>query len=70
MLQSRRLERQPQRSKSGELLMSIGTIVMIAALIGAILVLAIGMRPPPLYSDPETLPKREDANAEKAEKKE
>ncbi len=50
--------------------MSIGTIVMIAALIGAILVLAIGMRPPPLYSDPETLPKREDANAEKAEKKE
>ena len=33
--------------------MSIGTIVMIAALIAAVLVLAIGLRPPPLYGPPE-----------------
>ena len=45
--------------------MSIGTILMIAGLIAAVLVLAIGLRPPPLYSDPEMLPKREDSNAEK-----
>jgi hypothetical protein len=45
--------------------MSIGTIIMIVALIAAILVLAIGLRPPPLYSDPERLPKREDSNAKK-----
>jgi len=36
--------------------MPIGTILMIVVLIGAILVLAIGLRPPPLYSDPEQLP--------------
>ena len=47
--------------------MSIGTILMIVALIAAILVLAIGLRPPPLYSDPEALPKRKDSNAEKDE---
>jgi hypothetical protein len=45
--------------------MSIGTIIMIVALIAALLVLAIGLRPPPLYSDPETLPKREDSDAKK-----
>jgi hypothetical protein len=33
--------------------MSIGTIVMIAALLVAITVLAIGLRPPPLYGPPE-----------------
>ena len=47
--------------------MPIGTILMIVVLIGAILVLAIGLRPPPLYSDPEQLPKREDLNAKKDE---
>ena len=47
--------------------MSTGTILMIAALIAAILVLAIGLRPPPLYSDPEALPERNDLNAEKDE---
>jgi hypothetical protein len=47
--------------------MSIGTIIMIVALIAAIHVLAIGLRPPPLYSDPEALPKRKDLNAEKDE---
>jgi len=47
--------------------MPIGTILMIAALIAAILVLALGLRPPPLYSDPETLAKRKDVNAEKDE---
>lgn len=47
--------------------MSIGTILMIVALIAAVLVLAIGLRPPPLYSDPEALPKREDLNTEKKE---
>jgi hypothetical protein len=33
--------------------MSIGTILMIVALIAAVLVLAIGLRPPPLYGPPE-----------------
>ena len=33
--------------------MSIGTIVMITALIAAITVLLIGLRPPPLYGPPE-----------------
>jgi hypothetical protein len=47
--------------------MSIGTIIMIVALIAAILVLAIGLRPPQLYRDPEALPKRKDLNAEKDE---
>ena len=47
--------------------MPIETILMIVALIVAILVLAIGLRPPPLYSDKETLPKREDLNAKKDE---
>jgi hypothetical protein len=45
--------------------MPIEPILMIIALIAAILVLAIGLRPPPLYSDPEALPKRKDLNAEK-----
>ncbi|HTV31732.1 MAG TPA: hypothetical protein VME69_01305 [Methylocella sp.] len=45
--------------------MSIGTIVAIIALIGAILVLALGLRPPPLYSDPEQLPKRENVTDDK-----
>jgi hypothetical protein len=45
--------------------MPIETILMIAGLIAAILVLAIGLRPPPLYSDPEQLPKRKDLNAGK-----
>lgn len=45
--------------------MSIGTIIAIIALIGALLVLALGLRPPPLYSDPEQLPKREDTDTEK-----
>jgi hypothetical protein len=45
--------------------MSIGTIIMIVALLAAVLVLAIGLRPPPLYSDKEALPKRKDLNAEK-----
>ena len=35
--------------------MPIETILMIVALIAAILVLAIGLRPPPLYSDKERL---------------
>ena len=47
--------------------MPIETILMIVALIAAILVLAIGLRPPPLYSDKERLPKREDLNAKKHE---
>ena len=50
--------------------MPIETILMIVALIAAILVLAIGLRPPPLYSDiqrSEALPKRKDSNAEKDE---
>ncbi|MGA9485483.1 MAG: hypothetical protein WBV25_00210 [Methylocella sp.] len=47
--------------------MPIETILMIVALIVAILVLAIGLRPPPLYSDKERLPKREDLNAKKDE---
>ncbi|MGO9233789.1 MAG: hypothetical protein ACLP4V_06770 [Methylocella sp.] len=47
--------------------MPIGTILMIVVLIGAILVLAIGLRPPPLYSDPEQLPKRKDFIAGKDE---
>jgi hypothetical protein len=54
-------------ANQGDLSMSIGTILMIAALIAAILVLAIGLRTPPLYSDPEALPKRKDLNAEKDE---
>jgi hypothetical protein len=33
--------------------MSIGTILMIAALLVAITVLLIGLRPPPLYGPPE-----------------
>jgi hypothetical protein len=45
--------------------MSIGTIIMIAALIAAIFALAIVLRPPPLYSDPEQLPKRKDEDAER-----
>ena len=45
--------------------MPIETILMIIALIAAILVQAIGLRPPPLYSDPEALPKRKDLNAKK-----
>jgi len=52
-------------TNQGDLSMPIETILMIVALIAAILVLAIGLRPPPLYSDPERLPKREDSNAEK-----
>ena len=62
-------ERLSAASKSGanqgDLSMPIETILMIVALIVAILVLAIGLRPPPLYSDKERLPKREDLNAEK-----
>ncbi|HXW72620.1 MAG TPA: hypothetical protein VEK34_14535 [Methylocella sp.] len=45
--------------------MPIETWLMIIGVIAAILVLAVGMRPPPLYSDPETLPKREEENPEK-----
>ena len=45
--------------------MSIGSIIAIIALIGALLVLALGLRPPPLYSDPEQLPKREEKDTEK-----
>jgi len=52
-------------TNQGDLSMPIETILMIVALIAAILVLAIGLRPPPLYSDPEALPKRKDSNAEK-----
>ena len=51
----------------GDLSMPVETILMIVALIAAILVLAIGLRPLPLYSDPEALPKRKDSNAEKDE---
>jgi hypothetical protein len=39
--------------------MSIGTILMILALIAAILVLDIGLRPPPLYGPPEKNDKAE-----------
>ena len=49
--------------------MPIGTIQMIVVLIAAIFVLAIGLRPPPLYSDPEALPKREDGSAGKDEQR-
>jgi hypothetical protein len=66
-----RIERLNAASKSGanqgDLSMPIETILMIVALIVAILVLAIGLRPPPLYSDKERLPKREDLNAKKDE---
>lgn len=48
--------------------MSIGTILMIVALIAAILILAIGLRPPPLYSDPEALPKREDTEKDESQR--
>ena len=54
-------------ANQGDLSMPIETILMIVALIVAILVLAIGLRPPPLYSDKERLPKREDLNAKKDE---
>jgi len=54
-------------TNQGDLSMPIETILMIVALIAAILVLAIGLRPPPLYSDPEALPKRKDSNDEKDE---
>lgn len=43
------------------------SFILIAVLIAAILVLLIGLRPPPLYSDPEALPKRNDLNAKKDE---
>jgi hypothetical protein len=39
--------------------MSIGTILMILALIAVILVLDIGLRPPPLYGPPEKNDKAE-----------
>ena len=39
--------------------MSIGTILMILALIAAILVLDVGLRPPPLYGPPEKNDKAE-----------
>jgi hypothetical protein len=39
--------------------MSIGTILMILALIAAILVRDIGLRPPPLYGPPEKNDKAE-----------
>ena len=48
--------------------MPIGTIIMIVAAIAAIFSLAIVLRPPPLYSDPEALSKRKDVDAEKDEK--
>jgi hypothetical protein len=40
-------------ANQGDHSMSIGTILMIVALIAAVLVLAIGLRPPPLYGPPE-----------------
>jgi hypothetical protein len=40
-------------ANQGDHSMSIGTILMIAALLIAITVLAIGLRPPPLYGPPE-----------------
>ena len=48
--------------------MSIVEIIMIAAFIASIVCLALILRPPPLYSDPEALSKRKDADAEKDEK--
>ena len=49
----------------GGLSMPIGTIIMIAVLIASITFLALVLRPPPLYSDPEALPKHKDADDEK-----
>ena len=54
-------------NQGDHLSMPIEYILMSVALIVAILVLAIGLRPPPLYSDKERLPKREDLNAKKDE---
>jgi hypothetical protein len=48
--------------------MSTGvSFVLIGVLIAAFLVLLIGLRPPPLYSDPETNFKVKDSNAKKDE---
>lgn len=47
--------------------MSIVTILALAAGFIAFTFLLIALRPPPLYSDPEALPKRKDLNAEKEE---